>query len=40
MSYHNTKEMKGQTNDGKQIALNIMCDMIGLPQYWYLLPVS
>ena len=31
MSYHNTKEMKGQTNDGKQIALNIMCDMIGLP---------
>ena len=31
MSYHNTKEMKGQTSDGKQIALNIMCDMIGLP---------
>ncbi len=31
MSYHNTKEIKGQTNDGKQIALNIMCDVIGLP---------
>ena len=31
MSYHNTKEIKGQTDDCKQIAINIMCDMIGLP---------
>ena len=31
MSYHNTKEMKDQTEETKQITLNIMCEMLGLP---------
>jgi hypothetical protein len=31
MSYHYAKEIKGQTNGDKQVALKIMCDMIGLP---------
>ena len=31
MRYHNTKEMKGQTEETKQIALKIMCEMLGLP---------
>ena len=26
-----TKEMKGQTYEAKQVALNIMCEMLGLP---------
>jgi hypothetical protein len=31
MSYQNTKEIKGQADENKQIALNIMCEMLGLP---------
>ena len=31
MSYHYAKEIKGQTDGYKQVALKIMCDMIGLP---------
>jgi hypothetical protein len=30
MSYHNTKDKKGQTEETKQITLNIMCEMLGL----------
>ena len=31
MSFHDTKEMKDQTEETKQIALKIMCEMLGLP---------
>ena len=31
MSYHYAKDIKGQTDGYKQVALKIMFDMIGLP---------
>jgi hypothetical protein len=31
LSCQTTKEMKGQTHEAKQVALNIMCKMLGLP---------
>ena len=31
MSFHDTKEMEGKTEETKQITLKIMCKMLGLP---------